>query len=87
MRELENIIERAVILEKGLYITAESLPQSLLMFQIETTLEPDKVKSLAEINKEYVHSVLEMFGGNKSEASRVLGVSRTSLWRMLKEEE
>lgn len=87
VRELENIIERAVILEKGLYITAESLPQSLLMFQIETTLEPDKVKSLAEINKEYVHSVLEMFGGNKSEASRVLGVSRTSLWRMLKEEE
>ncbi len=87
VRELENIIERAVILEKGPYITAESLPQSLLMFQIETTLEPDKVKSLAEINKEYVHSVLEMFGGNKSEASRVLGVSRTSLWRMLKEEE
>ncbi len=87
VRELENIIERAVILEKGPYITAESLPQSLLMFQIETTLEPDKVKSLSEINKEYVHSVLEMFGGNKSEASRVLGVSRTSLWRMLKEEE
>ncbi len=86
VRELENIIERAVILEKGTFITAESLPQSLLMFQIETSLEPDKVKSLAEINREYVHSVLEMFGGNKSEASRVLGVSRTSLWRMLKEE-
>ncbi len=86
VRELENIVERAVILEKSSFITAESLPQSLLMFQIETTLEPDKVKSLAEINREYVHSVLEMFGGNKSEASRVLGVSRTSLWRMLKEE-
>ena len=84
VRELENIIERAVILEQGTVITAESLPQSLLMFQIETSLEPDKVKSLAEINKEYVHSVLEMLGGNKSEASRVLGVSRTSLWRMLK---
>ncbi|MFO0753835.1 MAG: sigma-54 dependent transcriptional regulator, partial [Thermodesulfovibrionales bacterium] len=40
VRELENIIERAVILEKSSLLTPESLPQSLAMYQIET-IEPD----------------------------------------------
>lgn len=85
VRELENIIERAIILEKSPYITPESLPQTLKMFQIET-LEPDKVKPLEEIDRDYARSVVEMFGGNKAAAARVLGISRTSLWRMLKED-
>jgi transcriptional regulator with PAS, ATPase and Fis domain len=85
VRELENIIERAVILEKSRYITQASLPQTLNMFQIET-LEPDHVKTLDEIGREYARSVVDMAGGNKAEAARLLGVSRTSLWRMLKEE-
>ncbi len=85
VRELENIIERAIILEKSVYITPDSLPQSLKMFQIET-LEPDQVKPLAAINEEYVRCVVEIVGGNKAEAARLLGISRTSLWRMLKEQ-
>lgn len=85
VRELENIIERAVILEKSPYITPESLPQSLKLFQIET-LEPDRVKPLDEMDREYAQYVVEMLGGNKTEAARLLGISRTSLWRMLKEE-
>src|SRR5512135_2123915 len=44
VRELENIIERAIILEKGDLITPDSLPQTIKMFQIET-LEPDEVKT------------------------------------------
>lgn len=85
VRELENIIERAVILEKSAYITPESLPHIITMFQIET-LEPGKIKPLDEFEKEYAKSVVEMLGGNKAEAARLLGISRTSLWRMLKEE-
>lgn len=85
VRELENIIERAVILEKGPYITPESLPRSLKLFQIET-LEPDRVKPLEEMDREYAQYVVDMLGGNKTEAARLLGISRTSLWRMLKEE-
>ncbi|MEJ2183414.1 MAG: sigma-54 dependent transcriptional regulator [Nitrospirota bacterium] len=85
VRELENIIERAIILEKGAYITPESLPQMLKMFQIET-LEPENVKPLDEVSREYVRTVVEMLGGNKAEAARLLGISRTSLWRMLKEQ-
>ncbi|GBE58255.1 transcriptional regulatory protein ZraR [bacterium BMS3Abin01] len=85
VRELENIIERAVILEKSSHIGPDSLPQSLKMFQIDT-LRPDRIKPLGEISREYVVSVVEMLGGNKSESARLLGISRTSLWRMLKEE-
>jgi two-component system response regulator HydG len=86
MRELENIIERAIILEKDDLISPESLPQTLKMFQIDT-LEPDSVRTIEELNKEYAGKVLEMYGGNKSKAAEVLGISRTSLWRILKESE
>jgi two-component system, NtrC family, response regulator HydG len=85
VRELENIVERAIILEKGDVITPGSLLQTIKMFQIET-IEPDRVKTIEELSKEYAMKVLEMFGDNKSKAAEVLGISRTSLWRILKEE-
>jgi DNA-binding NtrC family response regulator len=85
VRELENIVERAIILEKSTEITPESLPQSIKMFHIET-LEPDKIKSLEELNREYAENVVEMLGGNKSKAAELLGISRTSLWRILRGE-
>jgi two-component system, NtrC family, response regulator HydG len=85
VRELENIVERAIILEKEALITPGSLPQTIKMFQIET-IEPDKVKTIEELNKEYAERVLDLFGGNKSKAAEVLGISRTSLWRILKQE-
>jgi len=86
VRELENIIERAIILERSAIITPESLPQSITMFQIET-IEPGKIKTMDEINREYAEKVVEMLGGNKSKAAEVLGISRTSLWRILKQED
>jgi transcriptional regulator with PAS, ATPase and Fis domain len=86
VRELENIIERAIILEKTDIITPESLPQTIKMFQIET-IDPDKVKTIEELNKEYAEKVLEMLGDNRSKAAEVLGISRTSLWRILKDDD
>jgi len=85
VREMENIIERAIILEKGTIITPDSLPQTIKMFQIET-LEPDKIKTIEELNRQYTEKVLDMFGGNRTRTAEVLGISRTSLWRILKED-
>ncbi|MBI4849166.1 MAG: sigma-54-dependent Fis family transcriptional regulator [Nitrospirae bacterium] len=85
VRELENIIERAIILEKTPMITPESIPQSIRLLQIET-LDPDKLKTADELIKEYAEKVLKMLGGNRSKAAEVLGISRTSLWKILKEE-
>lgn len=83
VRELENIIERAVILEKTSRIMPESLPQTIKLFQIET-IDPNRVKTIDEINKDYAEKVLEFAEGNKSKAADILGISRTSLWRILK---
>ncbi|MFH1076218.1 MAG: sigma-54 dependent transcriptional regulator [Pseudomonadota bacterium] len=85
IRELENIIERAVILEKGPLITPESLPQSLRIFHIETSFESQKIRTIDELNKDYAEHVVEMLDGNKSKAAELLGISRTSLWRILNE--
>lgn len=86
VRELENIIERAIILEKSNSISPDSLPESLRIFQIET-VEPGKIKTIDELNREYAEKVVDIFGGNKSKAADSLGISRTSLWRILKEEQ
>ncbi len=57
-----------------------------MMFQIEM-IEPDKVRTIEELNKDYAEKILEMYGDNKSKAAEVLGISTTSLWRKLKEGE
>ncbi len=85
IRELENIIERAIILEKTQAITPSSLPQGIRLLQIET-LDPDKVLSVDELVKDYAEKVVKMLGGNRTKAAELLGISRTSLWKILKEE-
>lgn len=85
VRELENLIERATILERSNEITPESLPQSLKMFQIDT-FEPGEIKTIEVLNRAYVEKVLDILGGNKTKAAEALGISRTSLWRIMKNE-
>ncbi|MEC4676982.1 MAG: sigma-54 dependent transcriptional regulator [Nitrospirota bacterium] len=82
VRELENITERAVILEKTSLIRPENLPQSISLFQIET-VDPNRVRTIDEVSKDYAEKVLEFVGNNKAKASAILGISRTSLWRLL----
>lgn len=83
IRELENIIERAVILEKGTFITPDSLPRSIRIFKIET-FQTDSIKTLDELTKEYAEKVLELVDGDKVKAARLLGVSELSIHRILK---
>ncbi len=83
VRELENIIERAVILENTSLITQGSLPQTIKLFQVET-LDPNRLKTIDELNKDYAEKILEYVDNNKSKAAELLGISRTSLWRILK---
>jgi len=43
------------------------------------------VRTLEELNRDYAEKVLDYLGGNRSKAAELLGISRTSLWRILKE--
>ncbi len=84
VRELENIIERAIILEQDTYIAPQSLPAGLRLLQIET-IDPAKIKTVDELTKEYIEKVVKMLDGNRTKAAEALGISRTSLWKILKE--
>ncbi|MEJ7553430.1 MAG: sigma 54-interacting transcriptional regulator, partial [Aquificaceae bacterium] len=74
VRELENIVEHAVITCRGSLINVEDI-------QIEVeTLQRDR-----EEERERIKRVLEQVGGNRSLAARMLGMHRTTLWRKLRE--
>ncbi len=83
VRELENIIERAVIVEQGPLISPKSLPVSLRMFRIET-FQPEGIRTIGEVTKDYACRVMEMVEGDKAKAAELLGVSEIGLRRILK---
>jgi two-component system response regulator HydG len=89
IRELENVIERAVILAMSAYISEKDLPPSLLASYHNA--HEDKMpasglggKSLDEIESQAILETLEQTQGNKSEAAKLLNITRTTLNNKLK---
>lgn len=88
VRELANIIERAVLISTDRYeIVHEDLPQTIFT---PSFVEVDKKSSLSEdalrldiMEKEHIKKVLEISGGNKSKAARLLGISRKKLYQKM----
>ncbi len=83
VRELENIIERAVALTDSTEIQARDLPPDLQHFQFDA-LQGDGLLPLAEMEKRYIARVLAATGYNKSLTAQILQVPRTTLWRKIK---
>lgn len=81
VRELENALTRAVILAKGDVILAENLP----VVVIEKKAFPRELVPLQEVEKNYIQHVLQITRGNKTRASQVLGISRPTLDKKIKE--
>jgi transcriptional regulator with PAS, ATPase and Fis domain len=95
VRELENTIERAVIFSIHPIILPEDLPQKFLQSLSERKEErverkppilPEKLLPLKAIEKSYVLRVLEETKGNKKKAAEILGIDRTTLYRILEKE-
>jgi two-component system response regulator AtoC len=85
VRELEHIIERAVILANGNTIELKHLPGRFHKAD-SPPLDPTRIfMTLAEREKKYILEVLEASGGNKSKTTELLGISRAALWRKLKQ--
>ncbi|MBW1776029.1 MAG: sigma-54-dependent Fis family transcriptional regulator [Deltaproteobacteria bacterium] len=88
IRELENIIERAVTLSNGPRIRVEHLPSDLQQMIVRVLRPMDrKFVTLEEKEKEYILWVLHKVGGNRSRAAEILNIDRASLWRKLKKYE
>jgi two-component system response regulator HydG len=82
VRELLNIVERAVILCRGEQITAELLPSELSRHPASSNRPHG-----ARPDDEQLQALLARHGGNRSSLARELGVNRTTLWRWLKEQD
>jgi DNA-binding NtrC family response regulator len=84
VRELENIIERAVIMARGEYITIADLPQQANVFSESALLDPAQLQDgheakMKAFEKEMILKALEESKGNQSAAARVLGITERHL--------
>ncbi len=85
VRELENIIERGVVLSPGKSIEVAQLPEELREFDIRTFRKKNgKIPTLDEQEGDYINWVLTEVGWNRTLAAQALGIDRVSLWRKLK---
>jgi two-component system response regulator AtoC len=85
IRELEHVIERAVILAEDQTLEPCHLPERFQNTSHSTLQKKNKIITLAEKEMQYILEVLETAGGNKSKTAKLLGISRAALWRKLKQ--
>ncbi len=94
VRELENAIEYALAIGESDELGVQDLPPELQtaavgegstdIKQILAAYMTDQIP-LAEIEKRYILSVLQQFGGNQVKAAAALGIDRSKLYRRLKQ--
>lgn len=89
VRELENAIERAVVLSVSDIIQPEDLPSSENFTSEQKSelsfVETSKVMTLDELSKKYIRLVFDKNNGAKEQTAKDLGIDRKTLYRKLKE--
>lgn len=86
VRELESVISYACMMATGDIISAADLPPKLLQSPPRSSADPDELLSLEEVQMHHIAKVLERTGGNRARAAEILGVGRTTLYRMCKKD-
>ncbi len=81
VRELENVLTRAVILARGEVI----LPEYIFLEPEAQRIYGEELKPLKEVEKEYIQHVLWKVNGNKLRASQILGISRPTLDKKIRQ--
>jgi two-component system NtrC family response regulator len=82
IRELRNVIERAVIIANGDTLTSDLLPFDFLSDASEDT---GLTLNLASIESQYIRKAMSQSKGNKTEASRLLGIGLSTLYRKIED--
>jgi transcriptional regulator, propionate catabolism operon regulatory protein len=90
IRQLRNIVERSMILSQGKSIDKETVMMaggkdftSLQSSQTISVNETEENGKLQEYERDYILDVLRQVNGNKTEAAKILGIGRTTLWRKI----
>lgn len=87
VRQLKNVIERAVVLVRGTQITVNELPDEFRLLKREGrehSMQP-AITPLKTLELEAIRNALRDCSGNKSQAARKLGISRKALYKRLHE--
>jgi transcriptional regulator with PAS, ATPase and Fis domain len=86
VRELENLMEHAFVLCRGLYIVPRYLPEEFLnVVGFTSKGEGLNLNELIAAEKRIIEETLIRFNGNKTKAAQALKIGRTTLWRKIKE--
>jgi DNA-binding NtrC family response regulator len=83
IRELENVIGNACMMVDGPVIDVSDLPEELRTQAGEGAERDESMLSLDELQKRHTKRVLELVGGNKSQAAEILGISRATIYQLL----
>jgi DNA-binding NtrC family response regulator len=84
-RELRNVMERALILSGGAPIQPAHLPREVSAPSVGEPAGTVALVPLAEAERRHVKAVLDACGGNKTQAAKLLGISRVTLRNKLSE--
>ncbi|HEX3280396.1 MAG TPA: sigma-54 dependent transcriptional regulator [Pyrinomonadaceae bacterium] len=82
VRELGNTIERAVIISTGKQLDVADLPEPIRV-AVSVERKRKQPQTLAEVEADYVQEILAAAKGNKTDAARILGISRKNLYEKL----
>lgn len=82
IRELRNVIERAVIIANGDTLTSDLLPFDFLS---DASEDAGLTLNLASIESQYIRKAMSQSKGNKTEASRLLGIGLSTLYRKIED--
>jgi len=85
VRELENALERALALARSDRIGVDVLPPEVSAAP-PTVETADEVRTLAEVERDYIAAALRATGGNRAKAAERLGIGAATLYRKLKQE-
>jgi two-component system response regulator HydG len=91
VRELENAMERAVILATGEYIEVRDLPLNIIAGHESETVSLDRHLTelpgqlLAEVERQTILATLEQTNWNKAKTAQLLGITRATLHKKLKQ--
>jgi len=85
IRELENVIERAIILSEGDFITKDLLPPELSGFSPPMKMTDNLKEATRAFEKEHIFKVMEKFNYDKAKAAKAFGMSLSSLYRKMDE--
>lgn len=83
VRELENVLGRACMMAESSAVDVRDLPVYLRKVPVLVPAAEDDLISLEELEERHVVRVLRRVGGDKSRAAEVLGISRTTLYKIL----